>query len=50
MYMISNRETCAVIQAFYEAVKGGVGIIEPEVFMTDDAPQYLASIQARRPG
>ena len=48
--MISNRETCAVIQAFYEAVKGGDGIIKPEVFMTDAAPLYLASIQARRPG
>ena len=44
-YLISNHETGAVIEAFYEAIKCQVGMIEPLVFMTDDAPQYFTAWQ-----
>ena len=44
-YLISNHETEAVIGAFYEAIKGRVGVIEPLVFMTDDASQYYNAWQ-----
>ena len=44
-YMVSNRETAAVIEAFYESIKSRVGILEPQVFMSDDAPQYFSSWQ-----
>ena len=40
-YMISNRETAAVIEAFYESIKSRVGSVEPQVFMSDDAPHYF---------
>ena len=40
-YMISNRETGAVIETFYECIKSKVGILEPPVFMSNDVPQYF---------
>lgn len=44
-YLLSNHETGAVIEAFFEAIKCRVGMIEPLVFMTDDAPQYFSAWQ-----
>ena len=44
-FMLSNRETGAVITAFFESIKSKVGIVEPQVFMTDDAPQYFSAWQ-----
>ena len=44
-FMVSNHETAAVIEAFDESIKSRVGILEPQVFMSDDAPQYFSSWQ-----
>lgn len=44
-YLLSNRETGDVLKVFFSAVKAQVGHLEPEVFMTDDAPQYFSSWQ-----
>ena len=40
-HMISNSETAAVIEAFYESIKSKVGSLEPQVLMSDDAPHYF---------
>ena len=45
-YMVSNCKTGAVIETFYEYIKSRVGILEPLVFMSDDAPQYFTSWQS----
>lgn len=44
-FMLSNRETGGVIASFFESIKSKVGIVEPQVFMTDDAPQYFSAWQ-----
>lgn len=44
-FMISNHETAVVMEAFFKAIKSRVGIINPHVFMSDDAPQYFSAWQ-----
>lgn len=38
-YMISNREDEHILRVFFEQLKRCVDCIEPQFFMTDDAPQ-----------
>ncbi len=43
-FMISNRETGDVIEAFYTAaIKDRAGALKPAIFMSDDAPQYFSA-------
>ena len=44
-FMISNRETGAVVETFHPAIKSWVGIISPKILMMDDAPQYFSAWQ-----
>lgn len=44
-FMISNHETAVVMEAFFKAIKSRVGIINPHVFMSDDASQYFSAWQ-----
>ena len=43
-YLLSNRESGDVIKAFFDTIKARVGPLEPEVFMSDDAPQYFSTL------
>ena len=40
-FMISNREDEPVLRLFFKEIKKRVDNIEPNFFMTDDAPQYF---------
>ena len=44
-YLLCNRETGDILKMFFSAIKARVGPLEPEVFMTDDAPQYFSAWQ-----
>ena len=40
-WLISNRETEAVLSVFFSAIRARCGDIETDVFMCDDAEQYV---------
>ena len=44
-YLLCNRETGEIQKVFFSAIKARIGPLEPEVFMTDDAPQYFSAWQ-----
>ena len=44
-YLLCNRVTGDILKMFFSAIKARVGPLEPEVFMTDDAPQYFSAWQ-----
>ena len=44
-YLLSNRETGDILKKIFNAIFARVGPLQPEVFMSDDAPQYFSAWQ-----